>query len=211
MSALRKEYPKQVVNIADAMNRVMTNGFQEAPASVKAAASNECYQFDLAAVGFQSSAKRLGMGPEMTASALEKARVSMHRVCGVCDSPIEKALVPWLILANYDPFLTAPARVHLVKEDKLPPVADVLIIPQFTFARFRFDFAVVGEWRGSSRIVAVECDGQDYHGRAADDVRDRYLAAFNITTIRATGSDAYHNPGRVAARVAQTLSTWAAQ
>lgn len=72
---------------------------------------------------------------------------------------------------------------------------------------YRVDF-LLGTY-GSTAIMAIECDGHDWHERtkqqaSSDRARDRALLRMGVTTIRFTGSDIYHRANDCAAEVFST-------
>jgi very-short-patch-repair endonuclease len=67
-------------------------------------------------------------------------------------------------------------------------------------ATYKVDLLLVGPYW----LIAIECDGHDYHERtkqqaAYDRSRDRELLALGISTIRFTGSEIHHDADRCAA------------
>lgn len=77
----------------------------------------------------------------------------------------------------------------------------VAIVPQLKVEPYRLDFALIGAaLRASSlALIAVECDGHDYHERtkaqaARDRQRDRFLMAAGWSVLRFTGSEIYADP-----------------
>lgn len=127
-----------------------------------------------------------------------------------CESPIERRLLPALVFADYgEKFASFPAHIHNPAIDKTPPSADLVIIPQFAFIRYRLDFVVLGRAVNADRWVGVECDGEDYHcGEFKERLRDAYLEVFGIKIIRLKGADIYRDPAECAQRVAQELLSW---
>jgi very-short-patch-repair endonuclease len=75
------------------------------------------------------------------------------------------------------------------------PNKPVVIAPQFVIARYRLDFLVALRAKDYRRLVAIECDGRDYHSLVEDVERDKhrdeYLKSFGIRTLRYTGSWIY--------------------
>lgn len=144
----------------------------------------------------------------MAEAIIGGAHESLRRLYEHCESPIERAIAPWLLFGWYGPrFQDRPARVHVPKEDDaFPPGEGVIIVPQMAFVRFRVDFAVVANLDNRKSIVAVECDGRDYHADPeADWMRDNFLRSWGIRTVRATGEEIYTNPGKVFAAVVSAV------
>ncbi len=134
------------------------------------------------------------------------------RSIDICDSPIERAALPWLCYANYgEAFTTFPVPIFFHKEMGPFPTQDLFIVPQFAFVRYRADFAVVARKRQQTKIVAVECDGDNFHTAKSDTLRDGLFASFGIETIRASGSEITMHADQFAARVASAINDWALQ
>lgn len=163
-------------------------------------------QHVLAGARMERRAGILGMTDIMMASAYERGKEACYKAAEWCDSPIEKRLLPWLVFEDYgDRILTIPAQVHQpLQEGSIPP-GDIVIIPQFRFAKYRMDFGVVTRLNGAIRIVCVECDGENEHTAEHDHPRDAYLSQWGIPTIRASGKEIYQQPSAVSARVANAV------
>ena len=161
-------------------------------------------QCDLALKQIPARAKSLGITDPR--AYLHRAREDMTQGLALCESPIEKHLLPWLVVADYgEKVFSFPAPVCDVKRDGLPARGDIVIVPQFTFAKYRCDFAVIRRFSKSIGIVAVECDGEEYHSAHRDVLRDGWLASFNIATVRFSGKHIYANPQLAAAVVAECV------
>jgi hypothetical protein len=160
--------------------------------------------FDTAAMHLSRRATFHGMDAK---AAIEKARGIVWGGVKLCTSPIEKRLLPWLVCEDYGPYVeTFPVPVCDTTTDGLPPKGDLFIVPQMAFVRFRIDFALVRRLKGGRLgIVAVECDGSQYHGAARDTLRNGWLASFQIRTVRAMGSTINERPREVSARVAEAV------
>lgn len=158
-----------------------------------------------AAEQFQRRSAILGLSNAMVDAACERARAAIFKAQEWCDSPIEKRLLPWLVINDYgDKVLTIPAEVHNPLKQDEKPNGDCVVIPQFRFAKYRMDFAVV-TFVGAMRCVCVECDGAEEHTAEHDNPRDAYLRSWGIPTVRATGKEIYANPAVVAARVSDAV------
>ena len=152
---------------------------------------------------FQANASALGLSPIMAEQAFGRGVAGVERLWNVSESPIETALAPWLVFQHYGAWsMTIPAGVFL-KGDAHLPNSEVVVIPQFEMLGSRFDFAVMLSGRQS--LVAVECDGAEFHNSAADELRDARFRMFGIPTVRATGAEIYADPGGVARRIAAAL------
>lgn len=151
-------------------------------------------------------AAALGMSDAMLGDAINRGFRDVYRGEEYCDSPIEKRILPWLVFADYGPrVMTVPALVHSPKHEIEMPAGDVVIVPQFAFAKYRLDFGVVARVDGATRIVCVECDGSATHTAAHDEPRDAYLAAWGIPTIRISGKETFSSPASSAGRVSDAL------
>ena len=128
----------------------------------------------------------------------------------VCESPIERVLLPWMVFSDWNPIAAPPIPVHIPDGDKPFPRTSLVIVPQLKFANARFDFALFVRDIGVRRIIAVECDGRDFHDVRKDMARDAYFSGRGIQTVRLTGSDLTKNPARCAhdvfAAVAETYN-----
>lgn len=69
---------------------------------------------------------------------------------------------------------------------------DLVLYPQFPLARFRYDFAVVANWK-EKPLLLIECDGKDFHSsanqRANDKLKDEAAAKASVRLLRFTGSE----------------------
>lgn len=122
----------------------------------------------------------------------------------LCESPIEIWLLPWLIsaghcLSKYHHFPIIKLATDLSDDN---PIG---IIPQFSLIRYRLDFVVCKYFKKNAALVAVECDGADFHDPKKDAIRDAKVLAEGVPIIRASGSDIMRNPAAVARRVMANL------
>ncbi len=88
--------------------------------------------------------------------------------------------------------------------------------PQVQIGKYRVDFLFAqGLDRGDPYLLAVECDGHDFHEKtkeqaARDKARDRDLMERGVQVMRFTGSEIWRDPGECAAQVLMHLeSQWA--
>jgi very-short-patch-repair endonuclease len=163
-----------------------------------------------AADGFADGCQRVGLSPEAIERAFETAQAEIEKGFSLCESQIERMMLPWLVFQDYRDDSSYPARVHIVKAEKLMPNTGVVIVPQFAFAKYRADFGVVCRHKGSTKVVIVECDGVDFHDVAKDRERDAYFASWGFETIRVQGKEVNSGPGWASDRVAWILSRWRA-
>jgi very-short-patch-repair endonuclease len=160
----------------------------------------------------RARASSLGIGGANLDRCIDAGTARVEYLLQYTESPIEKAMCGPLVFADYRGFLDYPAAVHAPKDEKSLPAAEIVIIPQFAFVKYRLDFAVLGRYRAEVKIVGFECDGAAFHTNDGSDVvRDRYFASFGIEIVRATGSQIASNPILQARRVAHILSTWRAE
>lgn len=156
---------------------------------------------------FRARGLALGANHEFIDGRVHLGQKAVEMGEKLCDSPIEKIMLPWLVFGDY-PFRAPtlnPAQIHHPASPN-PPIPDVICItPQMRIGNFRVDFAIV-RTGAVPRFVALECDGFEYHDVSADARRDKYLAAYNIRTIRATGSEIYRNARHVFQRVVDALT-----
>lgn len=171
----------------------------EAPAPV-------LFQAGLAAEQMERRALIHGMSEVMAKRAVDRGFAMVAAAEGWCETPIEKRLLPWLVFADYgDEFLSVPAGVHSPRHQDEMPGDDILIIPQFAFAKYRMDFAIMTRHGDQTRFVCVECDGDGFHAVAYDSRRDAYLRGFGIPTVRMSGKEIAAHPGGAVARVVEAV------
>ena len=157
--------------------------------------------------------KRLrGLGVTDLSTYRARGWAQVNLGTAACESPIERTMLPYLVFADYHGFQSPHANVMTCKE-ATRPAGDLLIIPQYPFIRYRFDFAVIGSLDISNQImVAVECDGEAFHASPIQAERDRNRDAlsrsFGVEVVRARGTDTHNNPRAVAQRVSDILSSW---
>ena len=164
------------------------------------------FQTDLAAEMFAIRSANLGMSQEFALQKIERSSVMIDQFIGYCETPIEKFLLPWLVFADYGPsILTAPAKIHYLKDNDAPPDCDIFICPQFDFATYRLDFAIFYKRGNSTQVVCVECDGSEFHDRSNDNKRDMTLARYGVPTVRVTGREIHASPILAASRVANAV------
>jgi very-short-patch-repair endonuclease len=158
---------------------------------------------------FRTRFSGLGATSEETERTIDKARASVRLIYEVCDSPIERLLLPWIIFADYGKHFDKPPVGHIYKHPIRLPHERLILIPQFTFGPYRLDFALVAQFQNAFKLLAIECDGAGYHDAAKDRERDAYFAQWGIPTVRATGSEIHKMPLMVAARVSDIVWDWA--
>ena len=138
---------------------------------------------------------------------VEFAKTQITKAVSLCESPIEREMVPWLVLADLGEIASAPHRVFSSAEE-FDLKLHLFIVPQFELVSRRVDFAIVASFKGRRRIFAFECDGLGYHNRRLDIVRDGELAECGILTIRAWGAEIKKSPSAVCSRVQNVILTY---
>jgi very-short-patch-repair endonuclease len=70
--------------------------------------------------------------------------------------------------------------------------ADMVLHPQFSLGRFRYDFAIRTKGRRKP-LILVECDGKDFHSnieqQANDALKDAAASNMGIRLLRFTGAE----------------------
>ena len=124
------------------------------------------------------------------------------------ESPIEQLLGAHLIFIS--------DGYNEVRPDFFPgafpdPDSGTYFRCQQRFREYRLDFLFKLCLQGDYRLLAVECDGHDFHERtkeqaARDRSRDRMLFEAGVPVIRFTGSEIYRDPQRCANEVTNHLA-----
>ncbi len=185
-----------VLHALDAMASGLSSE-HHAPISVKDDIGNSHLHFDVAKRSFL--ALIVGKG-ENSALAMPEATRFVNAAWSLCESPIERAIVPWLVMGWFSPIALAPIPIITDLDDA--PDVPLFIVPQFKVRRYRLDFCLSLKVGESRKLLALECDGADFHrDTVADWHRDRELLSMGIRTIRATGSEIQTTPMRVIGRV----------
>ncbi len=139
---------------------------------------------------------------------LQAMKEHHDRVVGVLESPIERIMLPWLVALPEKRLRRHVVRTALASEDDRPRTRDIRIVPQLAIGRHRLDFGIVVQIADRTMILALECDGREFHHVSDDATRDRYLASLGIYTLRATGAEINAAPDHVAMRVADAIEIW---
>jgi very-short-patch-repair endonuclease len=126
------------------------------------------------------------------------------------ESPIEATIFPYLVMQDYGEHF-APARP--TKAEQMPEPGKIVVVPQLVIEPFRLDFAVTATRRAGGKdyttIVAVECDGREFHSAIRDTKRDLGFFERGIVTIRIPGAQIFAEPADAARRVARLIAEWA--
>jgi very-short-patch-repair endonuclease len=116
------------------------------------------------------------------------------RVWSLLESPIEQVAIFYLASENYSrkegwPIYAKVAKARGLHDHKNYPVQ---IIPQVTFGRHRVDFLIDLGTRG---LVAIECDGEEFHQDKAKDRRrdDELREKHGVKVFRMAGKDIWRD------------------
>jgi hypothetical protein len=152
-----------------------------------------------------------------------------------CESPIEKLLFASFVSFSISPpscirWKTLNSGTHgdsiqdmfsfIEGVNTNMCVWDAFIVPQVSLMSYRVDFAVfhmlvscirrTGELKKKYSVLAIECDGHDYHERTKEQAdrdrkRDRCLLSANIPVMRFTGSQIWKDATACALEVDKYL------
>ena len=107
---------------------------------------------------------------------------------------------------------TGEAASYIVRVGRIEHGLGVLFVPQLVINGYVVDFlgVLVVDEKPSTGVVAIECDGHEWHERTQqqasyDRARDRQLLRLSIPTIRFTGSDINRDAVECAAEIFDTL------
>jgi very-short-patch-repair endonuclease len=140
----------------------------------------------------------------------ESTKLSFERALAVCESPIEKLLLPWILCQEYSFFRHMPL-VLLPGESEILPPRSLALVPQLPIGKYRVDFALAASRGGPIRFVIIECDGKEYHEDVHRDIkRDARLLWHRqvLDIIPLSGKEIWRDPEAAAAEVAKAFS-WA--
>lgn len=131
----------------------------------------------------------------------------------VCQSPIERSMLlalwsrgVWSGALTFPDFVGDADLTVMEERAKALRGTKGVLAPQVRVGPYRVDFLIaLGRWYYRDVVlVAIECDGHDFHERtkaqaAKDKARDRDLAARGLTVLRFTGSEIWRDAGASAA------------
>lgn len=181
-----RENVQTFVSVGDALTKALSTGDRPLPQKGGTART----LFDLAESRIRSRCSILQAGPADIERVVAAARERFERGLTLCDSPIECMTFAALMTADWWTFGSIVPMVHDARRGRRFPDGDLVVVPQLAFSRVRMDFALVAQLSGSrQKIVAVECDGQQFHDPVVDAKRDEYLLSWGIKTFRVRGSD----------------------
>ena len=212
-----KGQPATMVSIGDgalkAFNRII-DGYEgkdgtPQPEPFPSSPDREGMNLDLAINKYKNSEKYIPLSATGLSDACIRGIDAYGKGKEVCESPLERYLLPWLIFFDWHPFHDGPVPVVLpTGDDPQQTKSSLLIVPQLAFGRYRLDFAVVARSASKSIIIGVECDGAAYHDARLDRQRDAYFAAFRIPTVRAASAEIRNQPEKVVERVFRLVEAW---
>lgn len=143
-------------------------------------------------------------------SQRESAKAFFERALAVCESPIEKLLLPWILCQEYSFFRHMPL-VLLPGESEMLQPRSVALVPQLPIGKYRVDFALAATRGGPIRFVIIECDGEEYHQDVHRDIkRDARLLWHKqvLDVVPISGKEIWRDPKAAATEVAKAFS-WA--
>lgn len=183
---VNRDQPLSLTQIGDGLTRAMSS--TDRP--LEQNGGNARTIFSLTVNNLRDRCRMLQAGPADTERVVAAAEEQFDKGIKLCESPIECMALAALMNGDWWGFGSIPPKIHDAKRDVAYPTGDLIIIPQFAFARYRIDFAVVGKiGNHMTRIAAVECDGRDFHDPEKDRARDHYLKSWGIDTYRIKGSE----------------------
>lgn len=151
-----------------------------------------------------------GQSVSVLGDAGEAASAEFEKGTALCESPIERELLAALVVADWRPFgIETPAVWNLNDKSAVRPACKAIIVPQLRIGNRRLDFAISVPKHPIGTIIAVECDGADFHNTVEDRERDIQLGYFGVITLRFSGSEIKKDPHHCAARVVQACAEWA--
>ncbi len=141
----------------------------------------------------------------------EKAVFQFKKGSRLCESPIERSMLAALVTGDWGDMGAVPPVVHDATKGSKEnmPLAPVVIVPQLAFVRMRLDFGVVVIKDRRRQIVAIECDGKQFHQDAVKESdRVAYLRSWDIPTFKFTGSELHDDAINAADRVIAGIHGW---
>jgi hypothetical protein len=133
--------------------------------------------------------------------------IMVHTVA-LSESPIETSLYSRLALFGHDGY--NPLSFTPDWCTQVPPDFGTEWCPQVQFEGHRPDILFRVCFEGADRLLAVECDGHDYHERTAEQAlrdrsRDRRLFLSEIHVLRFTGREIFGHPDSCIDDITSTL------
>jgi hypothetical protein len=147
--------------------------------------------------------KAIELAPEGVRARIKS---SFEKGFMLCESPLEIAILPWLIAQSYRPFCY-PLLVINADQAKDIPATSVGLVPQFSAGVYRADFGLVSKLmdEGKPKFVLVECDGRAFHEKTRDARRDAVIRKDEdvLDIVRLKGSEIFQSPEGAARVVAR--------
>ena len=141
-------------------------------------------------------------------------QAAVEKALPLCESPIERIVLPWLLSRRYAPFPFSPL-VLFPGEGAALRYGQIAVVPQLPIGRFRPDFALIGKGRETVRFILVECDGAEFHDADKDAARDAEIRLANPRVkdiVRLSGGLITNNPKSAAETVkARVTYEWSDQ
>ena len=130
----------------------------------------------------------------------------------VCESPIEVAFAIAFMITGWEnrgATWSVPPDLPL-GDVAYPAHTELLLLPQREVLSYRVDFLASQYPYVDGKVVAIECDGHDFHERtkeqaARDRQKDRDLQAAGYRVLRFTGSEIYRDAFRCADETLKAL------
>lgn len=127
------------------------------------------------------------------ATVIDDKRRSWYDSIALTKSPIEQILVSGMM------FLTDGYNEIYATNGLIPDYINhwgTYFIPQYRIGSYTADFAIICQHNDKMKMIAVECDGHDFHEKTKaqaghDKKRDRYFTAQGFKILRFTGSEIY--------------------
>jgi hypothetical protein len=159
-------------------------------------------------------ASEMGMSDEALQRIEEKATENYVKGAPLCESPIERSMLAALLTGDWGDMGAVPPALHDSSRTstEMLPKCPVVIAPQLALIRFRLDFGIIVAKAGRMQIVAVECDGHDFHQDAIkESMRVAYLNSWDIPVFKFTGSELHDDAIRAADKVITGIHGWWAE
>jgi len=156
-------------------------------------------------------AEAIGVAEDGQMLLAELAKAQFEKGSALCESPIERSLLAGLITGDWGDIGALPPLVHNAGRGSTEtlPKAPVVIIPQLAFVHFRMDFCLAVVKRRKYQMIAVECDGKEFHKDAVkESTRVAYLNSWDIPVFKFTGSAIYDDPINVADSIINSIHQW---
>lgn len=168
-----------------------------------------------------SALEQIGMDSTVAVAKIAEIELRVREHIRLCESPIEQLAMTSMAFSRIEGHSIdgqviiksmGPAFMDTT-EWPLFPDAGPVVIPQFVIGPYRLDFCArcISEHSGLPVLVAIECDGRDFHDqrwqRDRDTVRDCFFKQIGVQTHRLTGSEIYKlGAVKLCGRMSQIIS-----